>query len=67
MQYGGLPGASHGVRHDSFNGGDRHRDRDIPSLSYQEADQLPVHCWLAYTRPTRITPLCARAATWWAG
>ena len=22
----------------------------------RRADQLPVHCWLAYTRPTRITP-----------
>jgi hypothetical protein len=31
------------------------------------ADQLPVHCWLTDTRPTRRTPLSARAATWWTG
>jgi hypothetical protein len=31
-QDGGLRGASRSVRHDGFNGGDRHRDRDIPGL-----------------------------------
>jgi hypothetical protein len=29
----------------------------------RRADQLSVHCWLAYTRPTRIAALCAGAAT----